>query len=127
MWEIEWTEEFERWIVSEEVDASARGDIRAALLVLQEFGQQLGRPLVDTVKGSRYANMKELRVQSKGRPFRVLFAFDPDRKAVLLVGGNKQGRTRFYKEMVPLADSLFESYLKELERAKTKKKGEGRV
>jgi hypothetical protein len=56
MWLIGWTDEFERWIVSRDVDAAARQDIRAALLVLREFGPQLGRPLVDTIKGSRHAN-----------------------------------------------------------------------
>jgi hypothetical protein len=66
MWLIGWTDEFERWIVSRDVDAAARQDIRAALLVLREFGPQLGRPLVDTIKGSRHANLKELRVQSQG-------------------------------------------------------------
>jgi hypothetical protein len=72
MWDIGWTDEFGRWITSHAVDESAREDIRAALIVLREFGPSLGRPLVDSIKGSKHSNMKELRVQSKGRPFRIL-------------------------------------------------------
>lgn len=65
--------------------------------------------------------MKELRVQSKGRPLRIFFAFDPARKAVLLIGGNKKGDKRFYKTMVPLAYSLFSQYLEDVKDGKTKK------
>jgi hypothetical protein len=57
--------------------------------------------------------MKELRVQSEGRPFRIFFAFDPSRNALLLIGGNKEGNKRFYKEMIPIADKLFDEYLEE--------------
>ena len=122
MWEIDWTDELGQWILSDEVDATAREDIRAALLVLREFGPHLGRPLVDSLKGSRHSNMKELRVQSRGRPFRILFAFDPARKAILLIGGNKQGQKRFYDRIIPLADRLFTEYLKGLDHAKRKPK-----
>jgi len=120
MWEIRWTEEFEDWIVSSAVDKAARSDIRASLLVLREYGPGLGRPYVDTIKGSRHANMKELRVQSKGRPYRVFFAFDPDRRAVLLIGGNKQGNRRFYDQYIATADDLFDKHLRELEHEKGK-------
>lgn len=121
MWEIGWTDEFREWILSDEVDEAAREDVRAALLVLQEVGPSLGRPLVDTLRGSRHANMKELRVQSRGRPLRVLFAFGPDRRALVLVGGNKQGKKRFYEQLVPVAERLFDEHLKELKRAKKKR------
>ena len=121
MWNIGWTEEFGSWIVSDIVDEAAREDIRAVLLVLGEMGPALGRPLADTLKGSRHANMKELRVQSNGRPFRVLYAFDPERNAILLIGGNKQGDKRFYQRMIPLADRLFENYLQELRHEKKRK------
>jgi hypothetical protein len=127
MWEIGWTTEFGRWIISEEVDDAAREDIRAHLIVLRELGPALGRPMVDTIKGSRHPNMKELRVQSNGRPFRIFFAFDPDRKAVLLMGGNKAGNRRFYKQFVPQADRLFDVYLMEFERERQKKKTKGRI
>ncbi|SRR5258706_10912363 len=122
MWEIRWTDEFAQWIISDVVDAAAREDIRAGLLVLREVGPSLGRPMADTLKGSKHANMKELRVQSNGRPFRIFYAFDPTRRAVLLIGGNKQGDKRFYKVYVPLADQLFDSYLKETDSEKRKEK-----
>ena len=118
MFEIESTDVFRTWLTSAEVDAAAREDIRAVLLVLQELGPRLGRPLADTLKGSRHSNMKELRVHSNGRPFRILYAFDPRRTAVLLVGGNKSGRKRFYKRMINLADQLFDVHLEALRRAK---------
>ncbi len=122
MWEISWTDEFAQWIISQDVDAAAREDIRAGLLLLRELGPGLGRPLADTLRGSKHSNMKELRIQSNRRPFRIFYAFDPRRHAVLLVGGNKQGDNRFYKVYVPLADKLFDSYLKEIDREKRKEK-----
>jgi hypothetical protein len=122
MWEIRWTHEFAQWIISDEVDAAAREDIRTGLLVLREMGPGLGRPWADTLRGSKHANMKELRIQSNGRPFRVFYAFDPKRRAVFLIGGNKQGDKRFYKVLLPLADKLFDAYLKEMKDEKRKEK-----
>lgn len=85
----------------------------AALQLLQEWGPQLGRPLVDTVAGSRHRNMKELRPGSRGRSeLRVLFAFDPERSAILLLGGDKSGNwTRWYRRSIPAADDLFDAHL----------------
>jgi hypothetical protein len=120
MWEIGWTDEFAEWVDGEEVDEAAREAIRACLIVLGEIGPALGRPLADTVKASRHSNMKELRVQSKGRPIRIFYAFDPRRKAILLIGGNKRGKKRFYEVYVPIADRLFDNYLQELSREKRK-------
>src|SRR3954466_15004671 len=122
MFEIESTDVFRTWLTSAEVDAAAREDIRAVLLVLQELGPLLGRPLAGTLKGSRHSNMKELRVQSKGRPFRIFYAFDPRRIAVLLVGGNKGGKKRFYERMIKQADQLFDIHLEALQRAKKQAK-----
>jgi hypothetical protein len=122
MWELRGTAEFEQWIASDLVDEAAREDIRATLLVLIELGPALGRPLADTLKGSRHRNMKELRVQSNGRPFRILYAFDPNRRAIALVGGNKQSGSRFYKRMIPLADRLFDRHLEELRHENEKQK-----
>ena len=84
------------------------------MLVLERVGPGLGRPRVDTLKGSRYTNLKELRVQSNGRPFRILFVFDPVRNAVLLIGGDKSGRKRFYDTMIPLAERIYREYLKDM-------------
>jgi hypothetical protein len=91
--------------------------VLAALEVLEETGPGLGRPLVDTVTASSYKNMKELRPGSSGRSeFRILFAFDPRRRAILLVAGDKQGAWKtWYKKNIPIADSLYENHLKNLE------------
>jgi len=84
----------------------------AAVGLLEQRGPGLGRPLVDSVQGSRHPNMKELRAGT----IRVLFAFDRRRTAILLIGGNKRGRWReFYKQMIPLADALFDAHLVEPE------------
>lgn len=91
-------------------------DVRAEVNLLRRFGPTLSRPHVDSVAGSKHANMKELRVQHRGRPYRVLFAFDPRRTAILLIGGNKKGQGRWYKEFVPIADRLYEKHLETLRR-----------
>jgi hypothetical protein len=92
--------------------------VAADVRVLGEFGPALGRPHVDTVKGSRFPNMKELRVQYAGKPYRILFAFDPRRTALLLIGGNKTGKERWYSEFVPVADRLYAKHLAALKREK---------
>lgn len=69
-------------------------------------------PYVDTVEQSRYKNMKELRIQFKKHVFRVFFAFNPKRKAILLIGGDKRGNKKFYEKMIPLADKIFTRYLR---------------
>jgi len=71
---------------------------------------------VDSVASSKHANMKELRVQHRGRPYRVLFACDPRRTAILLIGGNKKGMGRCYREFVPIADRLYNEQLKTLRK-----------
>jgi hypothetical protein len=115
MWKILQTNEFGEWFASSDnVDEDARESIYAVMKVLKSMGPNLGRPYVDSVKGSRYQNMKELRVQSKGRPFRIFFAFDPFRQAVLLIGGDKTGDKQFYTRMIPIADMLYDHYLQDL-------------
>lgn len=109
MWEIDRTDELAGWVKS--LDDDAREAIFKNLLILKELGPALGRPYVDTIKQSRHKNMKELRTQNKKRIFRILFIFDPDRKAYLLIGGDKRGDKRFYEKMIPLADDLYEIYL----------------
>lgn len=78
---------------------------------LKRSGPELGRPTVDTIEGSRHSNMKELRAGT----IRVLFAFDPQRRAVLLLGGDKRGQKRWYKKAVHLADNLYDQHLTTLE------------
>lgn len=81
--------------------------------LLAEFGPNLGRPTVDTLKGSRHTNMKELRLSWNGQVWRVAFAFDPQRHAILLVGGDKGGadQRRFYKRLINVADDRYDKHL----------------
>lgn len=90
--------------------------MQASIELLESDGPFLGRPHADTVHGSRHPNMKELRTQCGGKPLRSLFAFDPRRSAILLIGGDKTGDERFYDKMIPLADALYDSYLEELRK-----------
>ena len=90
-----------------------RSEVLALARVLQEFGPQLGRPRVDTLNGSRHANMKELRFSAADGEWRVAFPFDPRRRAILLVGGDKSGGSekRFYRELIRKADERFDAHL----------------
>jgi hypothetical protein len=110
VWDVEFTDQFGAWWNTLSVEDQQ--GIDAAVSVLEERGPGLGRPLVDTVEGSRHANMKELRVGT----VRILFAFDPRRAAILLIGGDKRDRWQeFYAQMIPLADHLFDEHLRDLE------------
>ena len=85
----------------------------ANLKVLQEFGPRLGRPRVDTLNGSRYANMKELRFSAADGAWRIAFAFDPKRRAIILCGGDKSGTSeaRFYRRLIAKADERYSAHL----------------
>jgi hypothetical protein len=100
------------------LDSGLRMELAARLRVLETFGPNLGRPAVDTLKGSKFTNMKELRFTWQRNPYRYFFAFDPERKAVVLVGGNKAGDKRFYDILTPVADARFENYLRRMENRK---------
>ncbi len=114
MWEVEYTDQFHAWWLA--LGAAEQDAILYSVGLLEKAGPALGRPHVDTIGGSRHPNMKELRSQCRGRPYRVFFAFDPRRHAILLIGGDKTGKTRFYETMVPVADRLYETYVAELKR-----------
>lgn len=118
-WQVELTERVQAFVQSLDEDDKVR--VVAAMKVLAEQGPDLGRPLVDVIKTSRHKNMKELRISSGQKKFRVLFAFDEMRHAILLVGGDKiaYGVQKFYKDMVPVADRLFDDHIVAA-RAKTK-------
>lgn len=110
MWIIKTTDRFDEWYEAQ--DDTDRTNVLAAMMVLREYGPMLSRPYADTVKGSRYSNMKELRVQSKGEPIRAFFAFNSARTGILLCAGNKGGdEKRFYEVMLPIADCEFKKYL----------------
>ncbi len=112
-WAVEFTDEFEGWWNGLSEDEQV--DVDAKVRLLEELGPALGRPHVDTVQGSRHANMKELRIQHAGRPYRVLFAFDPRRCAILLLGGDKTGNASWYDENIPIADRLYDDHLRTVE------------
>jgi hypothetical protein len=112
-WEIEYTDEFFAWWETlTELEEQA---VSTAVERLEEAGPALGRPFVDTIHRSRHANMKELR--PRGSNIRMLFAFNPLRTAILLIGGDKTGRwEEWYETMVPIADDLYDEHLRELKR-----------
>lgn len=113
-WEVLYDEEFAAWLRDQARDV--RVAIVACVPLLQSRGPHLGRPHVDTIKGSTYSNMKELRVRSLKAPWRVLFAFDPSRSAILLAGGCKAGDRRWYEKVLPIAEERFRRHLERLER-----------
>lgn len=116
MWEVITTECFDAWFLTQ--DDSLRESVYEAMGILEKFGPKLGRPYVDTLKGSDFPNMKELRVQHAGKPIRAFFAFDPTRKAIVLCAGDKTGinEKRFYRDMIRLADSEYLKHLANLEK-----------
>jgi hypothetical protein len=113
-WDVLLDPDFEAWLLAQ--DTGVRRAIAAHAGLLKEFGPTLGRPQVDTLKGSKLGNLKELRIQHQGTPWRVLFIFDPKRRAILLVGGTKQGNARWYKTAIPLAEKRYRRHLAELEK-----------
>lgn len=84
--------------------------------LLEEKGPSLGFPHTSDIAASKHGNMRELRVQISGEPYRIFYAFDPRRAALLLIGGNKVGDDRFYERMVPIADRIYDQHLVELQR-----------
>lgn len=101
-----------------DLDEDVQTEILALSRVLQQFGPQLGRPRVGTLKGSRHANMKELRFSATDGEWRVAFAFDPKRRAILLVAGDKSGigERRFYRDLIARADDRFDAHLARLQK-----------
>jgi hypothetical protein len=108
----------------EALPESVQEELLARAKLLEEYGPSLGRPWADTLKGSDHANMKELRFDAADGVWRVAFAFDPKRQAILLVAGDKSGgsQTKFYKRLLNTADERYAAHLKALQ-GETKKKG----
>jgi hypothetical protein len=111
-WEVEYTDEFGVWWDS--LSESEQAELAAKVELLQEFGPTLPRPHSDTIVSSRHSNMKELRGKVDERRLRVLYAFDPRRTAILLIGGDKTGDPKWYERFVPIADDLFDRHLKDI-------------
>jgi hypothetical protein len=113
-WNVEVTDDYLNWFGS--LDAGLQDALRTDIEILEKLGPSLGRPYVDSIKGSRHSNMKELRTMHARRHVRTFFAFDPRRTAILLIGGDKTGNKSFYYRMIPVADRLFDQYLKEIKK-----------
>jgi hypothetical protein len=111
-WEVEYTDEYDLWWSGLNEDEQV--DVTAMVGVLEEKGPSLRRPYAGPIVTSAHPNMKELIIQHAGRPYRVFFAFDPRRTAILLIGGDKTGNNRFYEEFVPKADKIYDDYISEL-------------
>jgi hypothetical protein len=111
-WVVEFDDEFADEV--RQLHQAVREKLKAVAVILSEDGPQLGRPYSDTLKGSRHANMKELRFDAGGGAWRVAYAFDPERKAILLVGGDKSGvgQTRFYRNLLRIADERLDQHLR---------------
>jgi hypothetical protein len=111
-WDVEYTDEFEQWWHSLSEDEQV--SLTASVLLLGERGPTLGHPHSSGINGSKHGHMRELRTQHRGHPFRTLYAFDPRRMAILLIGGNKTGDGRWYEVHVPIADRLYDEHLEQL-------------
>ena len=108
-WEVEYTDELGSWWAG--LTAAEQVSIDASVRLLEAKGPTLGFPHSSGINGSRHAHMRELRVQHQGRPYRLLYAFDPRRIAILLLGGDKTGDGRWYEVFVPRADDLYDLHL----------------
>ena len=119
-WTVEIGDEFEPEF--NDLHEDVRNEILALSRLLQQFGPQLGRPRVDTLNGCRHANMKELRFSAADGEWRLAFAFDPKRKAILLAAGDKSGGSekKFYKQLIAKADQRFDAHLSRLKQTKRK-------
>jgi hypothetical protein len=96
--------------------AAEQEDVNAKVILLQRYGPALRRPHSDVIASSRHSHMKELIIQHAGRPYRVLYAFEPRRSAILLLGGDKTGDDRWYDRFVPIADRLYDEHLAAIEK-----------
>jgi hypothetical protein len=113
-WIVEFADEFEAEFA--QFAPEVQDELLAQASVLEQFGPTAKRPRVDTLKGSRHANMKELRFDADGGVWRIAFAFDPRRRAMLLVGGDKSGGSEalFYRRLIATADARFDAHLARL-------------
>ncbi|WP_234193273.1 type II toxin-antitoxin system RelE/ParE family toxin [Pseudacidovorax sp. NFM-22] len=113
-WDVEYTDELGIWWAT--LDEAEQESIDASVRLLEARGPNLGFPHSSGIQGSRHPHMRELRIQHEGRPYRILYAFDPRRCAILLLGGDKTGDDRWYAVQVPLADRLYDIHLETLRK-----------
>jgi hypothetical protein len=112
-WDVEYTDEFAQWW--ESLPEKQQASLDASIGLLTEVGPFLGFPHSSGVVGSRHKHMRELRTQQGGKPLRTLYAFDPRRAVILLIGGDKTGDKRWYSVNIPIADRLYDEHLCQLE------------
>lgn len=117
-WEVEFHDAFEAEFLA--FKQTVQDALLAVAKLLAEYGPQLGRPHADTLKGSKHANMKELRFEASDGEWRAAFAFDPERRAIVLVAGDKSGgsENRIYKQLIAKADFRFSAHVESLKAAK---------
>ncbi len=115
-YEVEYTDEFREWW--DVLTAEEQNRISRTVLLLEEAGPHLEHPHSSAIYGSRHPHMRELRIQHEGRPYRILYAFDPRRIGILLIGGDKTGHKRWYASFVPVADDLYDQQLREIREEK---------
>ncbi|MFY9328171.1 MAG: type II toxin-antitoxin system RelE/ParE family toxin [Georgfuchsia sp.] len=113
-WDVEYTDEFEDWW--NQLTEAEQESIEASVELLEARGPNLRFPHSSGIESSRHDHMRELRTQHEGRPYRTLYAFDPRRTAILLIGGDKTGKDRWYEEFVPIADDLYDAHVRELRK-----------
>lgn len=113
-WDIEYTDEFGNWW--DRLTESEQESVRASVRLLGDYGPNLPFPHSSGISGSRHRHMRELRIQHAGRPYRVLYAFDPRRCAILLLGGDKTGDDRWYERNTRTADDLYDEHLETLKK-----------
>lgn len=113
-WDVEYTDQFGAWWAV--LDEDEQESVDAYVRLLEARGPHLPFPYSSGIQSSRHRGMRELRIQHQGRPYRVLYAFDPRRAAILLIGGEKTGDDRWYQTFVPRADDLFDEHLETLKR-----------
>jgi len=113
-YEVEVSDEFRDWY--EPLSEAEQNSVERVVLMLMEAGPALAFPYSSGIQGSKFSHMRELRIQHEGRPYRVLYAFDPTRSAFLILGGDKTGDDRWYEKMVPKADAILEEHLKSLKK-----------
>ena len=112
--DIEFTDEFGEWW--DDLTSEEQSSVRAYVKLLEDYGAALKHPYSSGVETSKHSHMRELRVQHWGRPYRVLYAFDPRRIAMLLIGGDKTGNDRWYELFVPIADKIYDRHIEELHK-----------
>ncbi len=108
-WSVEFTDEFEQWWLT--LTEAEQVDVAATVTLLQQKGPQLPFPHSSGINNSKHSHMRELRTQHQGRPYRTLYAFDPRRSAILLLGGDKTGDDDWYDKNIPIADRLYDDHL----------------